>query len=271
MEGIRQADTGRRERLDFSQRIGQPAFRTDFVMMVVLRGRSRRRSVMRLQADEIHGIHYAQVLGIQEGVPIKDADIQQGSLRYLDQVHLLRTVQHARFDQVPLSHGRRLRMQRTAQRTIHAGTVQVRRRHLLLQAQVHAGARPDRSHIPEFRLAEGIVPLPCHLVVRADPDRGPAGHLQGTHGHRELTAVIIVHVIPDHAVDIGLHDITQGISRQPAAARLRINHPQIRQLIDFRTPRMLHGNRCEAERIQFLLFFHKTHVTKTNVAIFSVL
>ena len=80
-------------------------------MMVVLRSRSRRRSILRLQADEIHGIHHAQILGIQESTPIKDADIQQGSLRYLDQVHLLRTVQHARLDQIPLSHGRRLRMQ----------------------------------------------------------------------------------------------------------------------------------------------------------------
>ena len=93
------------------------------------------------------------------------------------------------------------------------------------RARILAGAQ----HVPDLLLAEEVVTLRSRLVVRVYAQRHPPADRELPDTHRELSPVEIVDVVPDHAVEVGVHHFGDAVAGQPALAHQRVAVPQVRQ------------------------------------------
>ena len=112
-----------------------------------------------------------------------------------------------------------------------------------------AGIRAGAQDVPEFLLTQEIITLRGGLVVRMHPQRHAALDVQHAHADRELPAVVFVYIVPDHTVEIGIHQFGETVARQPSLADQRIAISQVRELEFLAAPGVIVLQGAELDRI----------------------
>ena len=186
--------------------------------------------------------------------PVVQAEPKLRSLCNFQQGDILGGMHHARLNEVAFPRLGRDAVKERLHPALHTGLVELLRAHGALEPQVQAGIGTCRLHIPEGRFAKGVVALLRGFIVRI--------HMQGTAAfdgeafdqHRKLRSIPLEGGFSHHALQIGLHNITEGIAFEPAFAGHGIYKAQVCQFVFYGAPGHFLHIRQEFHGREFFVF-----------------
>ena len=94
--------------------------------------------------------------------------------------------------------------------------------HLTVESGINLSIWTSLEHIPDLVLAQSVISFSSNLIIRMDLHGKLAVDVKKLYKKRELSTVIVIYVLSDNTLKVGLHDLADRISGQPAIRHDRI-------------------------------------------------